>query len=342
MRLASLVVLTVAVAVAPAADLAKVDRTLKKEPAYRSKGPKYGLLVFGPKAETRVWLVLDVAGDPSDPDGSKNTLFVDRNGDGDLTAADEKVRCTVTKHENFVSFAPEPFVTYGAHFEAGDIRDRDGKTKHTGLTIDVGSYVQRYRPVSLSVKANGTVDQFAGGQLLAFADRPQDAPVIHFAGPLSMRVAMENGRLSVPICYDDKVDMDKWYAEHPPRYEESALVRGESRLLVTQIGTPGLGRGTFATLSAGVPPADLHPVAEIEFPAADPKAAPVRLTVDLDQRCCGTLYRGAVRVPPETATGKATVRLSFAAWKNGAVSTATGTVDVTNPVTPAVGGGTKE
>jgi hypothetical protein len=241
-----------------------------------------------------------------------------------------------------VSFSPRSFVTYGVHFEAGDVPDKDGKTRHTGLTIDVDSYVQRYRPVSLSVKANGTTDQFAGGQLLALADRPADAPVIHFAGPLAMRVAMENGRLFVPINYDEKVDAAKWYADNPPRYEESALSRGESRLLVAQIGTPGLGRGTFATLSAGVPPADLHPVAEMEFPAADPKAAPIRLKVDLDKRCCGTLFRGTVLVPAEAAIGKGKVSLSFPAWKAGAVSAGTGTVGVTNPVKPAVGDGTKE
>ena len=35
------------------ADLTKIDRTIAKEPAYKSK-PKYCLLVFGPEAKTRV------------------------------------------------------------------------------------------------------------------------------------------------------------------------------------------------------------------------------------------------------------------------------------------------
>src|SRR5687767_3376952 len=65
MRLVSLIALAFGVAVAPAADLTRVDRTIKKEPAYKSKSPKYGLLVFGPKAQTRVWLVLDLAGEPT-------------------------------------------------------------------------------------------------------------------------------------------------------------------------------------------------------------------------------------------------------------------------------------
>src|SRR3954453_19457371 len=104
MRFLSLVLVAVGVAAAPAAALAKIDRAIKKEPAYLSKSPKYGLLVFGAKAETRIWIVLDLAAEPSDPDGSKNSLYVDRNGDGDLTGADEKIICTPQKQETVVSF----------------------------------------------------------------------------------------------------------------------------------------------------------------------------------------------------------------------------------------------
>src|SRR5437870_13912675 len=64
-----------------AADLSKIDRTIGKEPVYESESkPKYCLVVFGPEAKTRVWLVLD--GD---------VLYVDRNGDGDLTGKDERI-----------------------------------------------------------------------------------------------------------------------------------------------------------------------------------------------------------------------------------------------------------
>ncbi len=51
-----------------------IDRSIRKEPGYQTKSPKYGLLLFGMEGNDRVWLVLD--GD---------TLYVDRNGDGDLT-----------------------------------------------------------------------------------------------------------------------------------------------------------------------------------------------------------------------------------------------------------------
>jgi hypothetical protein len=39
---------------AAAADLAKIDRRIVREPAYQSGEPKYCLVVFGPEARTRV------------------------------------------------------------------------------------------------------------------------------------------------------------------------------------------------------------------------------------------------------------------------------------------------
>jgi hypothetical protein len=68
----------------------------------------------------------------------------------------------------------------------------------------------------------------------------------------------------------------------------------------------------------------------------------MRLTARLDTRCCGTLIRGSVTIPAEAAVGKAKVSLTFPDWKDGQVAPATGEVEVTNPVRPAGGGGTKE
>jgi hypothetical protein len=40
-------------------DPERIDRKVPKEPAYNSKQPLYGLLVFGPQARAHVWMVLD-------------------------------------------------------------------------------------------------------------------------------------------------------------------------------------------------------------------------------------------------------------------------------------------
>ncbi len=53
---------------------------IRKEPAYPEK-PRYCLLLFGPQAQARVWLVR--AGD---------RLFVDTNGNGDLTESGKEFR----------------------------------------------------------------------------------------------------------------------------------------------------------------------------------------------------------------------------------------------------------
>src|SRR6476620_3324956 len=94
-----------------AADLTKIDQTIRKEPSYQGK-PRYCLLVFGPEAKTRVWLVVD--GD---------VLYVDRNGNGDLTERNEKASWT------------------GNKCIAGDITCVPGKDGHTELRL------RKYRSV---------------------------------------------------------------------------------------------------------------------------------------------------------------------------------------------------
>src|SRR5262249_38281029 len=86
-----------------ATDLTRIDRRIAREPAYQSREPRYCLLVFGPKAQTRVWLVFD--GD---------TLYADVNGNGDLTEAGERV-----------------VADQNGCCVVGDIVERPGLTTHT-------------------------------------------------------------------------------------------------------------------------------------------------------------------------------------------------------------------
>jgi hypothetical protein len=69
-------------------ELRDAERKAPKEPAYASERPLYGLLVFGPKAQARVWMVLD----RSKPDaGPYDILYVDLDADGDLTEPGERL-----------------------------------------------------------------------------------------------------------------------------------------------------------------------------------------------------------------------------------------------------------
>src|SRR5947208_273589 len=166
-------------------DLTKIDRTIHKEPVYLGK-PKYCMLVFGPEAKTRVWLVLD--GD---------VLYVDRNGNGDLTKAGAKVnRGEVFKFQNSLYAEQRQFL-------AGDISEGAAGPKHTELTLHHCVPNPKFVPtatddkqarelldknpgavvVVVAVKLGGRLRQVAAP---AFSHKPQDAPVLHFNGPLTM------------------------------------------------------------------------------------------------------------------------------------------------------------
>jgi hypothetical protein len=204
------------------ADLTKIDRTIAKEPTYKTK-PKYGLLLFGPEAKTRVWLVLD--GD---------VLYVDRNGNGDLTEKGEPIKQT-------------------NGFEIGELSLPDDSFPKTSS----GFWVDRHRPrgaVADSLRLRITINQNTWfGTFQELADRPKDAPILHFNfnGPLTF------------VCLD------------PPTF-----VPGKTINLVIHIGTPGLGEKTCAWRShaSSIVGGNVGLRAEIEYPNRDPGGKPLFAT----------------------------------------------------------------
>ncbi len=219
-------------------DLGKIDRTIKKEPVYQTKTPGYCLLVFGPEARTRVWLVLD--GD---------TLYIDRDGSGDLTGKDKHV----AKGKGLL-----------ATFPGGQIRDADGKTKHTVTVMQFKEKKETFHFVTATVAGKDTYMAGADAEgTLAFAARPQDAPVIHFGGPLHM-------------------GLNSKFADA----EKAGLARGtQPTELYAWVGTPGLGKGTFAALLHQRVPNSVHPVAEIEFPNKQATGPALKARIVLKERC---------------------------------------------------------
>lgn len=243
-----------------AGDLDQIDRALLKEPAYQSKAPKYALLVLGPEARTRIWLVLD-----------GTTLYVDRNGNGDLTENDEKVSGT----KGSQAVLEEDIYT----FAVGELRDGDRRHDNVTLTVTGLSSASKTKPAASSnplslsfrirmeaeipgfegVTKNGRVLQMAGPNdgSLQFADRPREAPILHFAGPLTVVVS---GRPTFRVNREMELYLD--------------------------LGTPGRGQGTFAYTSyEGAVPADAYPKVEIAFPAQKPGDPPVKVIYELKGRC---------------------------------------------------------
>ncbi len=142
-------------------DLTKIERKILKEPAYQTKKQEYCLLVFGPEAKLRVWLVLD-----------GNTLYVDRNGNGDLTDAGERV-------------------AIGMHgtFPAGDIDDPIGKTKHLSLVV---TPARKFQP-AIDVRSAGKSRQSCHPK---YGSQPNNAPIIHFNGRVTLKLDQPHERIS--------------------------------------------------------------------------------------------------------------------------------------------------
>ena len=207
-------------------DLTKIDRTIAKEPAYQTKTPKYGLLVFGPEAKSRAWVVLD--GD---------VLYVDRNCNGDLTEEGERLVINNPKRNDKKNAVDSKSVV---------ITDREG-VKHQ-LTFRLTR-----TGVGLVTRDHGS--QYVGSTYrddMMFADRPQDAPIVHLNGPLTLLLV-----------------------DPPQRWAP-----GETVELVALFGTPGLGKGTFAYMIQGFPS---RPTAELEFPAKEPGGKPLVVKVTLKE-----------------------------------------------------------
>jgi hypothetical protein len=273
-RVVILAAVFVLAANAPAADLTKIERRIAKEPVYQTKSPRYCLVVFGEDAATRVWLVLD--GD---------TLYVDRNANGDLTEPDEKVTLAPFKERQGGVVGAERQIVAGS-IRTGPNTKQDlllmqlrvaKNVKDAKATDDDPEDIKLLKSVpgglvtGIIVTNNGKalIDPKTDGPeptmqmalvdhagVLQFSDRPETAPIVHFGGPLRM-------------------------ALHPLQ----KLVRGQESELRVGIGTPGLGAGTFAMRGYQGVPNDAKPVIDFEFPHKDDKAKPIKLRVTLKERC---------------------------------------------------------
>lgn len=230
--IAALTCWALCLAPALAIDLTKVGRKLTREPHYKTQTPAYCLAVFGRQAKLAVWLVLD--GD---------VLYVDRNGNGDVTEADERITNPKKTQEGLF------FVLRQTTYEIGELTTADGKS--AWHDVSVRKFGDEEEQVLIS--ATGEYEQWAGPKL---AKSPEAAPIVHFGGPLTMRLASYN------------------------------LVTGaEGEELFAQIGTQGVGDDSFAVISYETIPEELYPLAEIELPPAQPGGKPFLIKVVFNGRC---------------------------------------------------------
>ncbi|HZU35941.1 MAG TPA: hypothetical protein VFA18_08535 [Gemmataceae bacterium] len=244
-----------------------IDRSIGKQPTYRT-APRYGLLVFGPKRGDRIWLVRD--GD---------LLYVDRNGNGDLTDPGEKILA-----ENHPQTLPEEERTYS--FNVGDITV--GRMTHKGLRVHFAplallpqglphlkAALQKnskamVAAIEVEVDVPGLRGGGTGGRLkfmagpvdlngvLQFGDSPKHAPVVNVGGLLEVTFFMERPTLRA----------------------------GRTSELTLVVGSPGVGAGTFATLAyEGTIPEEAKPTAEVRYQPSKPGEPPPRSLFEITERC---------------------------------------------------------
>jgi hypothetical protein len=238
------------------------DRSLGKQPRYTGK-PLYCLLVFGPEGRDRVWLVRD--GD---------TLYADKNGNGDLTDPGEKivarkdgdtrtfsigtVRVGKLEHRN-VTVRTSKLSAWGEEYTSHPVskaalaKDRDVDLMNVSAEVQVPGLRGAGDEGRLMVGARFDVN----GPLL-FADTPASAPVVHFGGPLHLTSEAAQVRLARNVVHD----------------------------LMLGFGTPGVGPGTFAGVGyEELVPKEAFVVVEAEFSPREAGNPPVRQKYDLKSRC---------------------------------------------------------
>ncbi len=288
-------------------DLAKVDRTIAKLPQLTSEHPEYCLLVFGADLHKRVWLVHDGP-----------VLYVDRNGNGDLTEPDERV----TADPDY----GDP--SGGYKFKAGNISD--GQLVHKDMQVRwfrldhlkgsdprVKALLEqnpkwRGCSVSIDVDMPGQLGSGIGGRvaceaswqdasgLFHFGASPETAPIINFGGPWQI------------TCYSK----EPW---HLGGLNEFDLA----------MGTPGIGPGATAFVAyEGVIPPDVKPVVKVVYPPQEEGQRSVEKTYELEHRCCGINLYGDINVPTDVGLGAADVEISLPSWPGATVTPTKHRIDI--------------
>ncbi len=251
----------------PSLDLAKIERRIGKEPAYQGK-PGYLLLVFGPEAKHKVWLVRD-----------GETLYADRHATGDLSQPECRVTGEADSYYERLfkvgdltlagkRYADLQVVVYSAKRTVGAGFDEmpmfkeflaaqpEGKLFTVSVEVPFEKPFPDLRDGTPVKSARHYASQYDATGILQFAARPQDASIIHFGGPWTFG---PDG--------------------------QQKLVRGRNEDLALKLGTPGHGPGTFACICYDhLVPNSAKPKLRIEYPAK-PGDKPLAQSYILEDRC---------------------------------------------------------
>lgn len=307
------IALTIYSSRASADELTSLQRTLGKEPKYQSDSPRYALLVFGKKMTKRVWLVID--GD---------FLHADLNGNGDLTEEGEKI----AKVDLTNRIAPDGMV----QFEISEIHD--GSLVHRSFCLTsqlarkIAAPTADFREL-VAKDANALAYQISG-QLqvlgasgtgiegrkkvqawvdadgpLQFAEKAEDAPVIHFGG---------KPKLGLVGIHE--------------------LIIGRSSDLSLGIGAKGLGKGTMAWIELNEIPKNVDLLARVSFPKSSTEATvPPEAEYPMTDRYSTFHFLGELGTPTNIGPGIAEVQCQLRGLLDSQIPSEAFSIEVVKPKT---------
>jgi hypothetical protein len=230
MRIFSVVVLALlAVKSSPAVepvDLTKIDRQIAKEPAYTAEQPLYGMAIIGSSGSLRIWMVLDKTSSESD---RYDVVYVDLNGNGDLTEPSEKLDSVNDDR-----------------FQLPDVTDP--KTDETHTNFELSNRTGEPTTQMLSLRWNGK-HKLGGGYpadpekgYMQFAKSADEAPIVWFNG-------------------DGPFHFQYWYSNQ--------LHIGAEDDLKLFLGLPGIGSSSFCAFQEHILGQEEQLVATLIYTNAD-------------------------------------------------------------------------
>jgi hypothetical protein len=259
-------------------DLARIERAIDKEPHYLCDQPLYGLLAFGPRAETRAWIVLD----KSSPEGPYDLVYFDLNGNGDLTDLGERLAPAETSSDG-----------KRCTFRIAKFKDRTSGNTHrielcTGKD-DVEHLLVYWRGTlriscGFDVSPLGVFGDWKSGPPRCFSDRPDTAPILWPGAEEPLEVVQRHAPGT------------SWHV-------------GRETRVFAMLGHRGLGRSSFCAISNDYLRAGLSIQATLTCTRAD--GGGERVQVNLGERCCGYLYHSVLPVPAAARPGPASLRLDI-------------------------------
>lgn len=213
------------VATAGGQELKSIDRTIGKLPELHE--PLYALAIFGAQKETHMWLVVD----KSSPQATQyDVLYIDLDGDGDLTAQNERV----TDQDA------------DGRFKIPVLVDPKSGAEHTDFSLRLSSGSKRSHMLSIrwrgQYKIGGGYPVDPDEGYMQFGKSPEEAPVVWFNGDGPFRFQ--------------------------PWYNHALAIGGETDVKLF-LGQEGVGANTFCAFQEHVLPEDEFVVANLIYTDKD-------------------------------------------------------------------------